>query len=66
LFHSQTDDTVPYANTTTAKAAMDLRGALAVTVVNCLVIVRTGGPYQLRSSIRRDMITFSIPLATGL
>jgi pimeloyl-ACP methyl ester carboxylesterase len=35
LFHGVNDDIVPYANTTTAKAAMDALGSTTVTVVTC-------------------------------
>jgi hypothetical protein len=66
LFHSQTDDTVPYANTTAAKAAMDLRSAPSVTVVNCITIAVPADHTNCARPFAADMITFFSTLATGL
>jgi len=66
LFHSVEDDTVPYANTTTAKTAMDGKGAPAVTVVNCIAVILPATHTNCARPFAADMITFFRTLATGL
>jgi secretory lipase len=66
LFHGVEDDTVPYANTTTAKAKMTGNGSLTVTAVDC----NAGGLPTTHTNCARpfaiDMIAFFKTLATGL
>ncbi len=66
LFHSETDDTVPYANTTKAKTAMDLRSAPSVTVVNCITIAVPADHTNCARPFAADMIIFFNSLATDL
>lgn len=58
LFHSVDDDTVPYANTATAQAAMSARGAVPplVTVMTCSI---PGGSHtDCAKPFALDMIAF--------
>ena len=64
LFQGVNDDVVPYANTTTAQAAMVSNGSTMVTVVNCNAVPSTHDnciePFAI------DVVTYFKTLATGL
>jgi len=65
LFQGVDDDVVPYANTTTAKAAMDSNGStMMVTVVNCNAVPSTHDNCIKPFAI--DVVTYFTTLATGL
>jgi pimeloyl-ACP methyl ester carboxylesterase len=65
LFQGVDDDVVPYANTTTAKAAMDINGSTTmVTVVNCNAVPSTHDNCIKPFAI--DVVTYFTTLATGL
>ncbi len=64
LFQGVNDDVVPYANTTTAKAAMESNGSTMVTVVNCNASPSTHDNCIQPFAI--DVVTYFSTLATGL
>lgn len=66
LFQGVGDDIVPYANTTTAKAAMDKNGSTTVTVVNCIAGTLPTTHDNCVKPYAIDMINFFKTLATGL
>ena len=66
LFHGQEDDVVPYANTTTAKTAMDANGSTMVTVVNCVAGTSTTTHNNCIEPFAIDVVTYFKTLATGL
>ena len=66
LFHGVQDDTVPYANTTTANAKMTANGSLTVTVVNCDAGVLPTTHTNCARPFAFDMIAFFDTFATGL
>jgi len=65
LFHSVDDDTVPFANTTTAQTRMAANGATLVTVVsNCPAV--PADHTNCARPFAADMITFFTTLSAGL
>jgi pimeloyl-ACP methyl ester carboxylesterase len=64
LFQGVNDDVVPYANTTTAQAAMVSKGSTKVTVVNCNAVPSTHD--NCIKSFAIDVVTYFGILATGL
>jgi pimeloyl-ACP methyl ester carboxylesterase len=66
LFQGQNDDVVPYANTTTAKAAMDSNGSTMVTVVNCNAGALTTTHDNCIKPFAIDVVTYFKTLAAGI
>jgi pimeloyl-ACP methyl ester carboxylesterase len=66
LFQGQNDDVVPYANTTTAKAAMDSNGSTMVTVVNCNAGTLPTTHDNCIKPFAIDVVTYFKTLATGI
>ena len=66
LFQGQNDDIVPYANTTTAKAAMDSNGSTSVTVVNCNAGTLPTTHDNCIAPFAIDVVIYFNTLATGL
>jgi len=66
LFHGQGDDVVPYANTTTAKTAMDSNGSTSVTVVNCNAGTQPTTHSNCIVPFGIDVVIYFNTLATGL
>jgi len=64
LFQGVDDDVVPYANTTTAQAAMVSNGSTMVTVVNCNAVPATHDNCIKPFAI--DVVTYFSTLATGI
>jgi pimeloyl-ACP methyl ester carboxylesterase len=66
LFQGQNDDIVPYANTTTAKAAMNSNGSTSVTVVNCNAGALPTTHENCIPPFAIDVVIYFNTLATGL
>jgi pimeloyl-ACP methyl ester carboxylesterase len=66
LFQGQGDDVVPYANTTTAKAAMDSNGSTSVTVINCNAGALPTTHENCIPPFAIDVVIYFNTLATGL
>jgi pimeloyl-ACP methyl ester carboxylesterase len=66
LFQGQNDDVVPYANTTTAQAAMVSNGSTTVTVVNCNAGTLPTTHDNCIKPFAIDVVTYFSTLATGI
>ncbi len=66
LFHGLDDDIVPYANTTTAKNAMNSNGSTSVTVVNCNAGTLPTTHNNCIEPFGIDVVIYFNTLATGL
>jgi pimeloyl-ACP methyl ester carboxylesterase len=66
LFHGLEDDTVPYANTTTAKTKMTANGSVTVTVFDCIAGALPTTHTNCARPFAADMIVFFKTFATGL
>ncbi len=65
LFHSTDDDTVPFANSTTAKTAMENNGSTKVTLVTCVSGTLPATHTNCARPFALDMISF-FKLTSGL
>jgi pimeloyl-ACP methyl ester carboxylesterase len=63
LFHGVDDDTVPYANTTTAQTRMAANGSTTVTVVDCTAVPANHA--NCARPFAADMIAFFATLSAG-